>query len=50
MAGEISQTELETSNAKKVHLGYFNAFDDAVAARKAAEVEHNFHPNHGEQR
>ena len=29
------------------HLGYFDNFNDAVAARKAAEVEHNYHPNHG---
>lgn len=39
-----------TANCKKTHLGYFDSFDDAVAARKAAEVEHDFHPNHGEQR
>jgi len=29
------------------HLGYFTDFDAACAARKAAEVEHGFHPNHG---
>jgi hypothetical protein len=29
------------------HIGYFDSFDDAVAARKAAEITHNFHPNHG---
>lgn len=29
------------------HLGYFTSFDEAVAARKAAEREHGFHPNHG---
>lgn len=28
-------------------LGMFDDFDDAVAARKKAEQEHNFHPNHG---
>lgn len=28
-------------------LGYFDQFDDAVAARRAAEIEHNFHQNHG---
>ena len=32
---------------KKKHLGYFTDFDDAVAARKTAEVKHGFHPNHG---
>lgn len=34
-------------NRKRVHLGSFASFDDAVAARKEAEVEHGFHPNHG---
>lgn len=29
------------------HIGYFDSFDDAVAARKAAEIAHDFHPNHG---
>ena len=32
---------------KDYHLGAFENFDDAVAARKAAEVEYGFHPNHG---
>lgn len=33
---------------KKVRvLGRFDSFDDAVAARKAAEKKHGFHPNHG---
>lgn len=26
---------------------YFHSFDDAVAARRAAEIEHGFHQNHG---
>ena len=29
------------------HLGLFETFDEAVAARKAAEAEHGFHENHG---
>lgn len=29
------------------HLGYFTDFDDAVAARKEAEIEHGYHENHG---
>lgn len=30
-------------------LGHFKEFDDAVAARRAAEIEHGFHQNHGRQ-
>lgn len=36
--------------AKRVWLGYFDDFDDAVAARKAAEIKYGFHPNHGKPR
>lgn len=32
---------------RRHHLGYFDDFDSAVAARKAAERLHGFHPNHG---
>lgn len=28
-------------------LGHFEKLEDAVAARKAAEARHGFHPNHG---
>jgi len=28
-------------------IGYYTTFEEAVAARKAAEREHGFHPNHG---
>ena len=34
-------------NRKQKHLGTFESFDDAVAARKAAEVKYGYHPNHG---
>jgi HNH endonuclease len=33
--------------ASDIHLGYFDAFDEACAARKAAERKYGFHPNHG---
>jgi hypothetical protein len=32
---------------KNISLGYFADFDEAVAARKAAEAERGYHPNHG---
>ncbi len=30
-----------------IHIGTFKAFEDAVSARKQAEIEHGFHDNHG---
>lgn len=36
-----------TVTRKKHFLGYFDEFKDACIARKTAEVQHNFHPNHG---
>ena len=32
---------------KVTHLGYFEDFDGAVAARKAAEIKYGYHANHG---
>lgn len=29
------------------HLGYFPTFDEAVLARRAAEIEYGYHVNHG---
>ena len=34
---------------RAIYLGDFVKFDDAVAARKEAEREHGFHPNHGKE-
>jgi hypothetical protein len=34
-------------NRKQVNLGSFSGFEEAVAARKAAEVLYGFHTNHG---
>lgn len=35
---------------KRVYLGCFTVINDAIAARRAAEIEHGFHENHGESR
>ena len=36
-----------TVNRKQIHLGVFEDINDAIKARKAAEVQYGFHPNHG---
>jgi hypothetical protein len=37
-------------DGKELHLGYFDDFDSAVAARKAAELSFGYEKEHGEQR
>ena len=34
-------------NNKRFHIGYFKTFDEAVNARKHAEMKFNYHENHG---
>lgn len=34
-------------NRKHIHLGLFEDINDAIKARKAADVQYGFHPNHG---
>lgn len=34
-------------NQKTIHLGRFDDLQHAITARKAGEVKHGFHPNHG---
>ena len=34
-------------NYKKVHLGHFENLEDAIEARRIAEINYNYHPNHG---
>lgn len=36
-----------SSNGKQIFLGQFENINDAAAARKAADVSHGFHANHG---
>lgn len=38
--------ESETRSIRK-HLGYFKCIEEATAARRAAEIKYNYHPNHG---
>jgi len=37
-------------NFKKVSLGFFVDKNDAIEARKAANIKYNFHPNHGSEK
>ena len=34
-------------NGKQKHLGYFTNIENAISARKQAEIDCGFHPNHG---
>tara|TARA_R110000803_G_scaffold29146_1_gene66745 strand:- start:2186 stop:2728 length:543 start_codon:yes stop_codon:yes gene_type:complete len=34
-------------NYKQVHLGSFENKEDAIEARRIAEINYNYHPNHG---
>ncbi len=34
-------------NNKFIYIGWFKNYDEAVAARKEAEIKYNYHPNHG---
>jgi hypothetical protein len=36
-------------SGKKIHLGYFDNKEDAIAARMAANERFGFHPNHGRE-
>lgn len=42
------EARIKTSGKQK-HIGYFKNKIDAIIARKMAEYEHGFHPNHGNQ-
>ena len=34
-------------NKKRIHLGYFCSINEAIKARRKAQLEYNFHTNHG---
>lgn len=36
-----------TINRKQIALGCFDSFEEAVSARKAAQIKYGFHENHG---
>lgn len=36
-----------STNGQRKHLGTFADISAAIASRKAAEIAHNYHPNHG---
>ncbi len=37
-------------NGKNKHIGYFDTKEEAILARKQAEKEYQYHPNHGRRR
>lgn len=37
-------------NGKSVHLGLYQEKADAIAARRKAEADYGFHPNHGQRK
>jgi hypothetical protein len=43
------QVKIKINGVQK-HLGYFHDINEAIKARKQAEIEHGFHVNHGQER
>ena len=38
------------ASGKQICLGLFNNLEEAIAARKDAEIEYNYHENHGKEK
>ena len=36
-----------TVQGRRIHLGYYDTKEEAIAAREQANVDYGFHPNHG---
>ena len=46
-AGQKYRAYIHDNNSKRIFLGYFNDFNEAVKVRKEAEIEYRYHENHG---
>jgi len=45
--GDGDYTAAICVNYKQIYLGYFHNIEDAIKARKKAEIKYNFDPSHG---
>ncbi len=41
------RASIRDENSRQISLGHFAVKDDAIAARKAAELQYGYHENHG---
>lgn len=44
------QVSIHDNHGKRVYLGRFSDFDEAVKVRREAEKLYNYHPNHGDKK
>ena len=44
------QVSIHDNHGKRVYLGRFSNFDEAVKVRREAEKLYNYHPNHGDKK